>query len=45
MEVIGGGEAMDPTTLSYYDKHMLWIKWQVVYVSLHLKLEKMNGWP
>jgi hypothetical protein len=22
MEVIDGGEAMDPTTLSYYDKHI-----------------------
>ena len=44
MEVIDGGEAMDPTILSNYDKHMLRIKCQVLCVSLHLALEKMNGW-
>jgi hypothetical protein len=42
--VVDGGVAIDPSTLSNYEKHMIRIKSQLLCLSLHLALEKMNSW-
>ena len=44
LEVVEGGEEMDQSTLTNHMKHQIRIKSQLLCMSLHLALEKMNGW-
>jgi hypothetical protein len=44
LEVVEGGETMDKNTLTNHTKDQIRIKSQLLCMSLHLTLEKMNGW-